>query len=123
MLTQHLKRVVARRMVLATVARRASSSALPPNLEKHALSIEGSTVLEEVTETIRLPSFDAKFFKAHIDPASVELDPAVTGQLKRYVTIIAAMYRSNPFHNLYVMSAQIIPTTSSIVVSHCCYYF
>ena len=57
------------------------------------------TVLDEVAEVIRLPTFDARNFKGHVDPSSIELDSKVMSQLKRYVTIIAAMYRSNPFHN------------------------
>jgi hypothetical protein len=56
-------------------------------------------VLEEVTEIIKLPNFDPRAFKDHVDPNTVVLDPKVVSQLKRYVTIIAAMYRNNPFHN------------------------
>jgi class 3 adenylate cyclase len=98
-LCQHLKQIVARRMVIAAAGRRDSEGNGPPNLEIHRDSNENTMVLEEVTEVIKLPSFDPRAYKDHVDPSTVELDPKVVSQLKRYVTIIAAMYRNNPFHN------------------------
>ena len=38
--------------------------------------------------------FDMKLF--------VDLDPDLQEQLQEYVSLISSMYRSNPFHNLYV---------------------
>jgi len=99
LLAQQLKRVVARRKVLEMAGRRCSQGGLPPNLESHTDTFKHGTVLEEVTEVIRLPSFNAKAFKSHVDPEKIELGPEVESQLKRFVTIIAAMYRNNPFHN------------------------
>lgn len=98
-LCQHLKQIVARRMVIAAAGRRASEGNGPPDLDIHRDSNESTKVLEEVTEIIKLPNFDPRAFKDHVDPSTVELAPAVVSQLKRYVTIIAAMYRNNPFHN------------------------
>jgi hypothetical protein len=101
LLAQHLKRVMARRRVLAIAGRRCSQGGHAPKV--HAPSTDenedGKTVLDEVTEVIRLPQFDARSFKQTVDPESIELDAKVMSQLKRYVTIIGAMYRQNPFHN------------------------
>jgi class 3 adenylate cyclase len=98
-LCQHLKQIVARRMVIAASGRRDSEGNGPPNLEIHRDSNESTKVLEEVTEIIKLPNFDPRAFKDHVDPSTIELEPKVVSQMKRYVTIIAAMYRNNPFHN------------------------
>lgn len=95
LLTTHLKRVVARRRGTQLLNRRGSSY-LPPQLDEGALSTESTTVLDEVVPVIRLPQFDANAFKKQIDPESIELPDAVKSQLKRYVTVIAAMYRQNP---------------------------
>lgn len=96
MLCQHLKNILARRQVL-DMAGQGSQGESPPQV--HVISIESSTVLEEVTEVIRMPNFDARAYKDHVDPDSIELDTKVISQLKRYVSVIAAMYRNNPFHN------------------------
>jgi hypothetical protein len=55
--------------------------------------IESGGVLDEVTEVIKLPSFNSRAYKGYVDPESIELDPLVLSQLRRYVTIIAAMVR------------------------------
>lgn len=101
LLTQHLKRVEARRQVLAMSGRRCSLGGEAPEIHKPSTEgdEDGPTVLDEVTEVIRLPKFDARSVKGHVDPESIELDARITSQLKRYVAIIAAMYRQNPFHN------------------------
>uniref|UniRef100_A0A7S3L1M8 Phosphodiesterase n=1 Tax=Amphora coffeiformis TaxID=265554 RepID=A0A7S3L1M8_9STRA len=101
LLAQHLKAVEARRRVLSMAGRRCSQGGHAPMIHKPSTETtdDGRTVLDEVAEVIRLPTFDARSFKGHVDPASIELDSRVMSQLKRYVTIIAAMYRSNPFHN------------------------
>lgn len=97
LMKKHLRHIVARRKVLNMAGRRCSQGGHPPQL--HPRSDEVSTVLEEVTEIIRLPSFNARAYKKQIDPETIDLGPAVESQLKRYVSIIAAMYRNNPFHN------------------------
>jgi len=99
LLSQLLKQVVARRKALEMAGRRCSQGGMPPNLESHAGKVQHGTVLEEVTEVIKLPSFNSKAFRSNIDPDSIDLGPVVHEQLKRFVTIIAAMYRNNPFHN------------------------
>ncbi|CAB9513950.1 Receptor-type guanylate cyclase gcy [Seminavis robusta] len=61
----------------------------------------GSTnnVLDEVEEVISLPHYDAKVQKK-IKPDNVELDFQVEAQLEEYLTVIANLYHSNPFHNV-----------------------
>jgi hypothetical protein len=56
------------------------------------------SVLEEVTETITLPSFDPRA-ATHVNPDSVRVSSRVVEQLRDYVSAIASMYRDNPFHN------------------------
>lgn len=60
---------------------------------------DGSTVLDEVVEIIRLPEFDGRAARAQVDPSTIDLGENVMTQLRDYVTIIATMYRDNPFHN------------------------
>jgi Adenylate and Guanylate cyclase catalytic domain len=101
LLSHHLKKVVARRMMIQMSGRRASTGDFPPNLDAHRgeLGTDRPMPIEEVSETIRLPSFDARTSKIQIQPESIELDPRVVSQLKRFVSIVAAMYRNNSFHN------------------------
>jgi Adenylate and Guanylate cyclase catalytic domain len=94
LLAMRLKHVVARRKVLAMAGRRCSQGGLPPNMESYReCKIESGGVLDEVTEVIKLPSFNSRAYKGYVDPESIELDPLVLSQLRRYVTIIAAMVR------------------------------
>jgi class 3 adenylate cyclase len=55
--------------------------------------------LDEVQEIITLPEFDRSVSRKRQDPDTVEISPVVVEQLKMFVTWIASMYRSNPFHN------------------------
>jgi hypothetical protein len=56
--------------------------------------------LEEVAEIIELPAFDKKAMKRQHDKSDrKELDPELMTQLKEYVTMVAGMYKDNPFHN------------------------
>jgi hypothetical protein len=94
LLAMRLKHVVARRKVLAMAGRRCSQGGLPPDMESYReCKIESGGVLYEVTEVIKLPSFNSRAYKGYVDPESIELDPLVLSQLRRYVTIIAAMVR------------------------------
>jgi hypothetical protein len=94
LLAMRLKHVVARRKVLAMAGRRCSQGGLPANVESYRdCKIAIGSVLEEVTEVIKLPSFNAKAYKGYVDPESIELEPLVMSQLRRFVTIIAAMVR------------------------------
>ena len=134
LLAQHLKRVEARRRVLSMAGRRCSQGGQAPMIHKPSTEIEedGLTVLDEVAEVIRLPTFDARHYKVHVDPASIELDSKVMSQLKRYVTIVAAMYRSNPFHNFehasHVLMSVTVRNTSArasarfLSLSHVCIF-
>lgn len=120
LLAQHLKRVEARRRVLARVGRRCSQGGHAPMIHQPSTeqTDDGRTVLDEVAEVIRLPTFDARSIKGYVDPASIELDSKVMSQLKRYVTIIAAMYRQNPFHNFEHASHVLMSVNVRIEVGH-----
>jgi class 3 adenylate cyclase len=61
--------------------------------------LQYSTPRDEVAEIIMLPDFDPAMAIRKKDPATVEVDPKVVAQLRKYVSAIATMYRSNPFHN------------------------
>jgi class 3 adenylate cyclase len=56
---------------------------------------EDQTVIDEVQESIRIPS--AKDYER--DPSSIELGSVVLAQLRDFVTIIALKYRKNSFHS------------------------
>lgn len=56
-------------------------------------------VLEEVEEVIYLPKFDAKAANGTKTAEDVELSDVVVQQLRSYIETVAAMYKSNPFHN------------------------
>lgn len=99
LLMHHLRRIVARRNALRMAGRRCSQGGLPPVIHEMSTETTVSVPLDEVTEFIRLPQFDATAVKGYVDPDSIELPPAVVSQLKRYVSVIGAMYRQNPFHN------------------------
>ena len=60
----------------------------------------GSTVIDEVQETILLPECgpDARIIVDR-DVDAMELDSVVMEQLRDYVMNIAIMYKDNPFHN------------------------
>jgi class 3 adenylate cyclase len=88
-----LKQVVAARGYRTTKAHK------PPKEGALAASkLKGSAmVLDEVTEIITLPKFDSKH--KTVNPDSIELGPAVVGQMYKFVSFIAGSYRNNPFHN------------------------
>jgi hypothetical protein len=109
LLAMRLKHVVARRKVLALAGRRCSQGGLPPNMESYReCKIESGGVLDEVTEVIKLPSFNSRAYKGYVDPESIELDPLVVSQLRRYVTIIAAMVRILVIHHCLCSSPFLI---------------
>ncbi len=56
--------------------------------------------LDELAEIIELPDFDKRAIKRQRENSSkLQLDPALMSQLKEYVTMVASMYKENPFHN------------------------
>jgi class 3 adenylate cyclase len=93
-----LKQVVAHRQTLATSK---SNSIIATSECLHMESLTESSVLplEEVQEIITLPKFDRLASRNKTDPEMVDIPDDVNRQLKLYVTWIASMYRSNPFHN------------------------
>jgi len=62
-------------------------------------SQNSTSILQEVTEVIELPSFEQQY-PTHLMTEDVTLSPLIRVQLHDFVTRIAAMYRDHPFHNL-----------------------
>ena len=58
---------------------------------------DGTTVRDEVVETIDLPRYDKSTAKT--DPTTISLGADVEQQLRDYVTVIESMYHHNPFHS------------------------
>jgi 3'5'-cyclic nucleotide phosphodiesterase len=61
-----------------------------------SLDFRTGYLLEEVKETVEIKKTRAMFKR---DPASIQLHHKVVEQLEDYVTVIAKLYRDNPFHN------------------------
>lgn len=95
LLLQLLKHIVARRSAMT------SRKMMPAALAAMAQNIapEGGMVVDEVIEVIQLPDFDERLANKKIDANSVVLDQEVVAQTRRFVSLIASMYRDNPFHN------------------------
>ena len=55
--------------------------------------------LEEVQEIISLPAFDVRAAKKQVNPEKIEIPAEVVNELHRFVSVIASLYRNNPFHN------------------------
>jgi hypothetical protein len=90
LLTEYLKRILAKRSVNSSLHRHHSSDiALPEEL----------IGIDEVVEAVLLPRFDAATEAENSDWLAVEIHPVVAEQLREYVNVIASMYRNNPFHN------------------------
>jgi hypothetical protein len=97
LLLQLLKAIVAKRNVVS--GRKTLSAALSAMARKIASPDE--MVVDEVVEIIELPSFDDRL-SSKIDINSVQLSTEVVNQTRRFVSLIASMYRDNPFHNFEV---------------------
>ena len=98
MLLSIMKQIVASRtrsVTLSSETRLNTSSHASVKLETN----KNLVPLEEVREIIELPEFDGKAAKNQLDPSSVEIPKKVEEELRQLVSGIAAMYRSNPFHN------------------------
>jgi len=100
-LVRLLKAIVARRNATQDLG---ATSHIPKSAYHHPHSNEtdfnrSGTVLSEVKEIIALPKFDVRAVKNQQDPRTIELDHVVVDQLISYITIIASLYRENPFHN------------------------
>ncbi|GKZ01289.1 hypothetical protein MPSEU_001079900 [Mayamaea pseudoterrestris] len=55
--------------------------------------------INEIVEAISLPRFDANAPTEERDWRTIQVHPVVSQQLRDLVSIIASMYRNNPFHN------------------------
>eukprot|EP00339_Tiarina_fusa_P025260 CAMPEP_0117016014 /NCGR_PEP_ID=MMETSP0472-20121206/12683_1 /TAXON_ID=693140 ORGANISM="Tiarina fusus, Strain LIS" /NCGR_SAMPLE_ID=MMETSP0472 /ASSEMBLY_ACC=CAM_ASM_000603 /LENGTH=1517 /DNA_ID=CAMNT_0004719937 /DNA_START=135 /DNA_END=4688 /DNA_ORIENTATION=+ len=84
-----LKRIVARRIDENTKS--------DPGAHFSLISEDGVTVRDEITSRINMPKYDKA--KAKTDPQTIHLGEEVENQLREYVTMIEAMYHSNPFHS------------------------
>jgi hypothetical protein len=96
LLLQLLKHIVAKRTAVA--GRRMTQIALRAMAQNIS---SGGMVVDEVTEIIQLPNFDERATNK-VDVSAVKLSPEVISQTKRYVGLIASMYKQNPFHNFEV---------------------
>ena len=92
MLVQLLKQVVAGRQEASSTSKAFHESVV----EKQAG--DKKVPLDEVTEIIKLPGFDAKKSQAS-GAKDVELGEFVESELHEFVSRIAATYLPNPFHN------------------------
>ena len=94
---------VLQRLLKLIIAKR-SARAHPKASETAIANVERQIgrkgiVLDEVTEIVTLPKFDANVARNQMDPSKVQIPPAVVAQLREYVKSIACTYRDNPFHN------------------------
>ena len=93
-LLRMLKEIVARRHEAGT---RANFSAVRRLEADHLHGV--IMVRDEIVDVIPLRNFDVTACQTQIDPAGVELNEAVSEQLREYVTTIANLHRDNAFHN------------------------
>jgi Adenylate and Guanylate cyclase catalytic domain len=99
MLLRLLKQVEAKRQMRRVIAEPVSHEQEEVHALRDTFSKSGS-VVDEVAEIIAMPSFEAQAVNSHkIDPESIVLDEDIEMQLREFVTVIASMYRDNPFHN------------------------
>ena len=59
----------------------------------------GTSPIDEVQEIIALPEFDVTVNHQIVDAADIVISQVVVEQLEAYVTWVASMYKSNPFHS------------------------
>ncbi|CAB9506528.1 Receptor-type guanylate cyclase gcy [Seminavis robusta] len=94
-----LRQIVARRLAMGkksvgqTQATRRARMAMQPE--------PGLLPLDELEDIINVPKFNPKAAKNVVDPESVELPCEVIDQMHSFVTVVALMYRSQPFHNWF----------------------
>lgn len=87
-----LKLIVAKRVAAEQHGRSSSTTAAVQRAEKVILSRNGMP-LNEVSEIITLPKFDAKTQRNQLDPQAVDLSDEVVAQLREYIEAIAGRYR------------------------------
>eukprot|EP00977_Amphora_coffeiformis_P007624 scaffold1684_cov214-Amphora_coffeaeformis.AAC.8 len=106
-LVEYNKDVLLRLLKRVVAAHRAKPSNEPSNFE-HDLPIDHlKHPVEEVAEVINIPSDD------YSAEASCDVSEAVAEQLELYISDIAGMYKSNPFHNFEVRPRKIDPHTTA----------
>jgi hypothetical protein len=91
-LTRLLVQIVGRRRGIAI--QNENSGEFHAHFEEPVFHESGNTVLDEVAEIIHLPAFQGT---AQFDEKSVDLGEDVMSQLQEYITIVASLYRDNPF--------------------------
>ena len=95
-----MKQVVARRNAYAAIS---STSLTESSDEEHKVVEEMKKgdfkPLHDVKETIFLPKFNRAVEELQEDPHTIEIPKNVTVELRDFVSTIAGLYRSNPFHN------------------------
>jgi hypothetical protein len=67
--------------------------------DARTLSIHDCKSADDVQEIIALPEFDVTVNHQIVDAADIVIPPVVVEQLEAYVTWVASMYKSNPFHS------------------------
>ena len=93
-----LKKVVAHRVALHGPRAIKDAAGVSAKLKTKAKNIgAGQLIVEEVANIIELPEFDDRATAA--DAESLVLPAKVVAQCRRYVAVVASMYRNNAFHN------------------------
>jgi hypothetical protein len=107
LLLQLLKKIVARRgakkkpVTSPLLSDRLKKKTLHSSSRMDSLEMElgvGGTALDEVCEIITMPNFDAKAASEELDPKTIDLGDKLAAQLRDFVSVIASMYKDNPFH-------------------------
>jgi hypothetical protein len=95
LLLKLLKKVVARRQITKKDGEENTGDRVK---EMQEVLGEGGTAIEEIVEIITMPKFDTNKNKEEVDPNTIDLGDNVAEQLRDYVSVLASMYRDNPFH-------------------------
>ena len=103
LLQRNLKAIVARRNARKSVfginSHKNQKNQIAQMERTIGKSNNGKIVLDEVTEIVQLPHFDAVVTRNQMDPCKVQLPANVKSQLRDYVETVAKMYNPNAFHN------------------------
>lgn len=102
LLLQLLKHIVAKRNAIS--GRKMTQVALTAMAQNIST---GGMVVEEVVEIIQLPDFDERLSSKKVDANAVMLSDDVISQTKRFVSLIASMYRDNPC-KLYTVGRKVL---------------
>jgi len=104
-MTKLIKQIVARREARSSISFNMwLTKGLPGRLSRASSAMnlveqpKAGTVIDEVQEVVELPAFDPRLNLNARDPTTIELSAMVLTQLREYVSLIALMYKNNPFH-------------------------